>query len=180
MQLFYKIMIHYQRWQPDQPVEAPLRLYRCIVESAWIDYNQHMTEASYLTAFGDASDALFRYIGIDEAYRTAGHSYYTVETHINYYQECKSGAPLTFTTQILDADAKRLHLFHSMFHSTTGDLLCTTEQMLVHVDSQAAKAAPALPHVQEAIEAILAVHQTLPIPKEVGRQMKIVKRTVSG
>jgi carnitine 3-dehydrogenase len=166
----------YRRWQPSDPIEAPLRLYHCTVDPAWIDYNQHMTEASYLTAFGDASDALFRYLGIDEAYRAAGHSYYTVETHLNYYRECKSGDELHFTTQLLDADAKRLHLFHQMFHGATEELVCTTEQMLVHVATEVGRAAPALPPVQAALEAILAVHRTLPAPKEVGRQMKIIRQ----
>lgn len=166
----------HRRWQPGEIVEAPLRLYHCTVDPAWIDYNQHMTEASYLTAFGDASDALFRFMGIDEAYRAAGHSYYTVETHLNYYRECKSGDSLHFTTQLLDADAKRLHLFHHMFHAATGELVCTTEQMLVHVATAVGRSAPVLPPVQAALEAILAAHRSLPIPQEVGRQMKIVRK----
>lgn len=166
----------YRRWQPGAPIEAPLRLYHCTVDPAWIDYNQHMTEASYLTAFGDASDALFRYVGIDEAYRAGGHSYYTVETHLNYYRECKSGDTLHFTTQLLDADAKRLHLFHSMFQGRTGALVCTTEQMLLHVATALGRSAPALPPVQTALDAILASHRALPTPQAVGRQMRISRQ----
>jgi carnitine 3-dehydrogenase len=166
-----------RRWQAADVVEAPLRLYRCDVDASWIDYNGHMTESSYLAAFGDASDALFRYIGIDEAYRASGNSYYTVETHINYYLECGSGDTLGFTTQVLDFDAKRLHFFHTMTNGATGELICTTEQMLVHVDTMAGRAAAAKPHVLEALTAVLAAHQQLPIPKEAGRQMRI-KRVI--
>jgi carnitine 3-dehydrogenase len=158
-------------------VEAPLRLYRCDVDASWIDYNGHMTESSYLAAFGDASDALFRYIGIDEAYRASGNSYYTVETHINYYLECGSGDTLGFTTQVLDFDAKRLYFFHTMTNGATGELICTTEQMLVHVDTAVGRAAAAKPHVLEALTSVLAAHKQLPIPKEVGRQMRI-KRVI--
>ncbi|MCB8942295.1 MAG: thioesterase family protein [Ardenticatenaceae bacterium] len=165
-----------RRWQAGEVVEAPLRLYRCDVDAGWIDYNGHMTESSYLAAFGDASDALFRYIGIDEAYRAAGNSYYTVETHINYYLECGSGDTLLFTTQVLAFDAKRLHFFHEMVNEATGELVCTTEQMLVHVDMVAARAAAAQPHVLEALTAVHAAHQQLPIPKQVGRQMKIIRK----
>ena len=164
------------RWKPGELVDAPLRLYRCDVDANWIDYNGHMTESSYLAAFGDASDVLFRYIGIDEAYRASGNSYYTVETHINYYLECGSGDILAFTTQVLDFDARRLHFFHTMTNSVTGELVCTTEQMLVHVDTVAARAAAAKPHVLEALTAVLAAHKQLPIPKEVGRQMSLVKK----
>ncbi len=163
-------------WQPGQLVDAPLRLYHCDVDANWIDYNGHMTESSYLAAVGDASDALFRYIGIDEAYRASGNSYYTVETHINYYLECGSGDTLAFATQVLDFDARRLHIFHTMTNRATGELVCTTEQMLVHVDTVAGRAAAAKPHVLEALTAVLAAHKQMPIPKEAGRQMRIVKK----
>jgi carnitine 3-dehydrogenase len=168
-----------RRWAPDAQIEAPLRLYQCAVQLAWIDYNGHMTESSYLWAFGEASDALFRYVGIDEAYRAAGHSFYTVETHLNYYREVRQGEPLQFTTQLLGLDEKRLHLFHTMLHGVSGELLCTTEQMLVHVDMRAAAAASIRPAVHAALRAILAAHRTLPIPKQVGRQMRIKQKEES-
>jgi acyl-CoA thioesterase FadM len=162
-----------QRWTPGAVVAAPLRLYTGAVADAWIDYNGHMTEAAYLTAFGEASDALFRYVGIDDAYRAAGHSFYTVETHINYYREAAAAEPLAIATQVLDLDEKRLHFFHTMTHGATGVLLATTEQMLVHVDMRASAAAPIPPAVFAALQAILAAHLALPRPKQMGRQMAI-------
>jgi carnitine 3-dehydrogenase len=166
-----------KRWSEAITVEAPLELFNCLVSPTWIDYNGHMTEASYLSAFGEASDQLFRYIGIDESYRKAGqgHSFYTVESHINYYQEIGSGEPLHFSTQILGLDEKRLHIFHSMHHATTKALLATTEQMLLHVDMQAAKASTILPEVFIALEAIWQVHKTMPLPEQVGRKMGFKK-----
>lgn len=169
-------VINRTRWAPAAEIDRPLKLYQCAVDPDWIDYNGHMTEASYLTAFGNASDELFRYIGIEEAYRAAGHSFYTVETHLNYYKEAVQGEPLHITTQLLGLDEKRLHLFHTMTHGLTGALLATTEQMLVHVDMRAAAASPILPEVVTALKAILAAHQLMPIPQQVGRQMAIKKK----
>lgn len=160
-------------WTPGAEIERPLRLYRCAVDPDWIDYNGHMTESRYLYAFGEASDALFRYVGIDEAYRAAGRSFYTVETHINYYREVGAGEPLAFTTQLLGLDEKRLHLFHTMLHGRDGQLLAATEQMLVHVDMRAKTAAPIPPDVYAALSAIVAAHRSLPVPPQVGRQMAI-------
>jgi carnitine 3-dehydrogenase len=164
------------RWTKGAEIGKPLELYHCNVDSNWIDYNHHMTDASYLTAFGDASDALFRYIGIDEAYRESGNSFYTVESHINYYKEVRSGEPLTFKTQLLGLDQKRMHLFHSMYHANTGDLLATTEQMLVHVDTKAGKACAIKPEVYEVLSAIMEVHKDIDVPEQVGRQMKVKTR----
>jgi len=167
----------HRRWSPEDEIGRPLELYDGAVDPGWIDYNGHMTESSYLAAFGDASDALFRYAGIDEAYRAAGHSFYTVETHLNYYREVGSGEPLHFTTQVLGLDEKRLHLFHTLSHGLTRELLATTEQMLVHVDTRLASAAPIQPGPAAALQAVWAAHQAMPIPGQVGRQMAIRRKT---
>ncbi|MFM8776544.1 MAG: thioesterase family protein, partial [Actinomycetota bacterium] len=103
--------------KPGESVPAPLNFYHCSVVSEWVDYNNHMTEAAYLTAFGWASDVLFQYIGINDDYRAAGNSYYTVETHIVYEREADFGDELRITTQVLDFDAKRLHFNHEMFNA---------------------------------------------------------------
>ncbi len=160
-------------WTPESEIDKPLKLYACPVDSNWIDYNGHMTEASYLTAFGDASDALFRYIGINEDYRAAGYSFYTVESHINYYREVGGAEPLHFSTQLLGLDEKRLHFFHSMYHAVSNDLLATTEQMLLHVDMKASAVCPIKTEVYQALKAIMSAHQDMSIPKQVGRQMGI-------
>ena len=149
------------RWQPGDTVVAPLDFYRGEVLPAWVDYNHHMTEAAYLTAFGWASDALFTYIGDDDQYRTDGHSFYTVETHIAYLREAAERAPLRITTRVLGVDRKRLLIYHEMFHGTDDTLLATTEQMLVHVDMNAGRSVAILPDVRTALDAICTAHSTL-------------------
>lgn len=167
------------RWKKGDAVDAPLSLYHCEVQADWVDYNGHMGESFYLYAFGWASDALFRYAGIDEAYRAAGHSFYTVESHINYYREASLGEPLRFTTQLLDLDEKRLHFMHAMYRGDSNELLSTTEQMLLHVDMGAGAAAPMAGGVHAALDAILAAHRKLPQPEQVGRRMAIKTKSTA-
>src|SRR6202041_528472 len=62
----------------DEPGK-PLRLLETVVRTEWVDYNRHLSDFRYGQIFGDALDVLFRSIGIDEAYRSAGRAYYTVE-----------------------------------------------------------------------------------------------------
>jgi len=149
------------RWEEGDVVAAPLDFYRGRVLPAWVDYNRHMTEAAYLTAFGWASDALFSYIGDDDAYRTAGHSFYTVETYIAYLREAAEHSPLRITTRVLGVDRKRLHLYHEMFRGEEEALLATTEQMLIHVDTSAGRSVAILPEVRAALDAIAIAHSTL-------------------
>ena len=164
-------------WTKGDVVAAPLALYETVVEPDWVDYNGHMSEWAFLTAFGWASDKLFRYIGIDEDYRAAGHTFFTVETHLNYAQEASLGAPFRVTTRVLGVDAKRLHLFHAMYRvdegGVTGELLCTTEQMLLHGDTDAGSTAPMLDGPAAALAAIADAHADLPVPPQVGRVMRI-------
>ncbi len=123
-----------------------------------------MTESAFLLAAGWASDALFRYIGIDEDYRAGGHSFYTVETHIGFLGEAGVDQPLTFETTVLGVDAKRLHFVHVMTNADTSRRLATVEQMLVHVDTATGKSAPILPDVRTALDAIAATHAGADVP----------------
>ena len=166
----------YKKFSLNDDLTKPLSLYKSEVHSDWIDYNGHMSESFYLYAFGDASDALFRYIGINEDYRSKGKSFYTVETHINYYSEVSKGEPLSFSTQILGLDQKRLHFFHQMLHSISGELLATTEQMLIHVDMNKSKACAIEPEVAEILEKIWEYHQQISFPKQKGRVMSVTKK----
>lgn len=157
-------------------IDAPLALYETAVRPEWIDYNGHLTESGYLLVFGDSSDALFRFVGIDEAYRAAGHSLYTVETHLHNLREVAEGEPLRLTLQLLDADGKRLHLFHAMHHGRTGELLATAEQLLLHVDMTAGRVAPLPPVLAARLAAIREAHAHLPVPDRVGRPISMRRR----
>ncbi len=121
-----------RHWDRNAPIAAPLCLIEPPVRHEWVDYNGHMSESCFLLVFGDNSDAFFRYIGIDEVYRAAGQSFYTVQTHLHYLREVAEGEPLRLTLQLLDLDEKRMHIFHAMHHGRSADLLATGEQMLLH------------------------------------------------
>ncbi len=155
------------------PADAPLRLHQSLVLPQWVDYNGHMTESCYLLVFGDNADAFFRFLGVDDAYRDAGHSLYTVETHLHHRREVGEGEPLALSLQLLDHDHKRLHIFHEMRHGRTGDLVATAEQMLVHVDMLRGRSTELPTHLVERLDLIRASHVRLPRPDVVGRPMAI-------
>jgi len=157
----------------DDDLSPPLRLHSARVLSEWVDYNGHAHESRYLQVFGDATDALLRYLGIDAAYLAAGGSYYTVETHLSHLREASAGDGLDVTTQVLGFDEKRLHLFHELYRSGDGDLLATAEQMLLHVDTSAGRAQPARPEIVARLAKLAAAHAGLPKPERAGRAIGI-------
>jgi len=154
-----------------QPAErgTPLRLLDVVVRTEWVDYNRHLSDFRYGQIFGDALDVLFRSVGIDEDYRAAGRAYYTVENHIKHLGEAKAGEPLYVTAQVLAVDDKRLHLFQRLHRGRDDKLIATAEQMYLHVDTKAAKAASADPKIRAKLESIRSDHAGLPRPPEAGR-----------
>ena len=164
---------------PGEPIAAPLHLINPTVPREWVDYNGHMSESCYLLAFGDQSDAFFRLIGIDEAYRSGGHSLFTVQTMIFNLAEAHLGDRLNLSLQLIDADEKRLHIFHAMHNAETGELLATGEQMLVHVDMAAGRSTPMPAELNARVQAVLAAHADLPRPAQAGRNIAI-KRNHQG
>ncbi len=163
-------------WDPAAPIAAPLCLLQATVSPQWVDYNGHMSESCYLLVFGDNSDAFFRFIGIDEAYRASGHSLYTVQTHLHNLREVSEGEPIRLTLQLLDCDDKRLHIFHAMFHGASGELLATGEQMLVHVDMAAGRSVAMPPDMLAKVQAIRAAHAGLPKPAQAGQPIGIRRK----
>jgi carnitine 3-dehydrogenase len=101
-----------------------------------------------------------------------------VETHIHNIKEASEGDPLKLTLQVLDVDAKRVHIFHSMFHAGTGELLATGEQMLLHVDMNAGRAAPMPNWLHAHVQAIHTAHSALPRPSQAGAAIGIRRKTV--
>lgn len=163
--------VPFKGWDWSKPIPTPLDFHKTPVLEDWVDYNDHMTESAFLLVFGDSSDAFFRYIGIDEAYRAAGHSIFTIETRIHNFREAHLGDPLALTFRILDHDAKRLHVLHEMHNATSGDLLARGEQMLMHVDLKAGRSASFPQDLLQRIEAIAKAHAVLPVPDTVGKPL---------
>ena len=120
----------------------PLRLLETSVRPEWVDYNGHMTDSRYLQVFGDATDALFRYAGVDEAYRRSGRALYTVETRVTHKAQARALEPLYVTTRVLEVDERCVRLAHSLHRRRDDTLVASAEQLYVHVSTEAGKAAP--------------------------------------
>ena len=152
---------------------SPLRLVDTVVRAEWIDYNRHMTDFRYGQLFGDAMDALYRHVGVDEAYRAGGRMYYSVESHVVHRGEAREGDALYVTTQLLAVDDKRLHVMHRLHRGRDDALIATGEQMHLHVNTTAAKASAVGPVVRARLDAILKDHARLPRPMEAGRSISL-------
>lgn len=160
-------------WTEDEPPPSPLRLYRTAVPAEWVDYNGHMSESAYLLAFGHSSDAFFRFIGIDEDYRSGGHSLFTVETHIHNVAQARQGDEVVFDLAVLDLDSRRVHILHTMRAAVTSAEIAVGEQLLVHVDTEAQASTPLPAELTRRLDALRRAHAALPRPAFLGRPIGI-------
>lgn len=132
------------------------------VQPEWIDYNDHLTESAYLKLFGDATDVVLARIGAGLDYVAAGHSYYTVETHLKHVGQTRLGESVEVRTRVLAADAKRLHLFHDMSSVAQQATIATAEHMLIHVDTKAGASVIAPDEVLSKAQALVERQALLP------------------
>jgi len=166
--------------RPKLGAAGPLRLVETHVRPEWVDYNSHMTDSRYLQVFGDATDALFRSVGVNDAYRKSGRAMYTVESHVTYAAEAKSLEDLYVTTQLIDVDEKRVHLFHVLCRGRDDATVATCEQIYIHVDSAAGKVTPMDTEVRAMLEPIRAAHAKLPPPRQKGRYVGMPRNEAAG
>jgi carnitine 3-dehydrogenase / betainyl-CoA thioesterase len=121
---------------------GPLRLLETRVRPEWIDYHGHMTDSRYLQVFGDATDVLLRYAGVDDAYRRSGRGLYTVESRVTHKAQARSQEPLYVMTRVLEVDDKRVRLQHALHRAGDDALVASAEQLYVHVSTAEGRAAP--------------------------------------
>lgn len=141
------------------------------VRNEWVDYNGHMNDAAYALVFSLAVEEVMDKLGITERFfNEEQYTIYTLETHILYLQEIMENEPFTITTQLIEHDEKRLHLFLVMYNESR-DRLATSEQMLLGIDQTKRRSAPFPEVIYENIVQFQKHSDKQPIPPEAGRSV---------
>jgi acyl-CoA thioester hydrolase len=160
------------RTEPEPVFAAPFVSSLMRVEPQWIDYNGHLNVAYYNVLFDRAVDEVYELIGLGPDYlQRHKHSTMVAEAHVRYLRELHDGDPVRVTVQLLDYDAKRVHLFEQLLHATEGWVSATSENMTLHVDMAAKKVAPFPDSVMRALERMKTAHAVLPRPDGAGRRV---------
>lgn len=149
-----------------------LCLYKTIVPSDWIDYNNHMTEGYYGVAFADSSDAVLTYLGLQEYMLRTHNTFYTAENHIIFKRELKLDDPIHVETLLVGADRKKIHLFSTMYQSEEMYKAATLETILLHVNQVQGIVVPMPDEFWEGVAQLLKAQMHLPRPKQIGRSIK--------
>ncbi|QPM92357.1 carnitine 3-dehydrogenase [Pseudooceanicola algae] len=133
---------------------------RRAVPVTWTDYNGHMNEAAYLDLGSWATDGLMRLVGAGPDYIASGKSFFTVDSRIRYLDEVQRGEMLTVTTQVMQAEGKKMRLFHRILRDDA--LVATIETLLLHTDLQTRRSCPPEANVAEALMDLAKAHSGRP------------------
>ena len=162
---------------PELITRAPLDTHRSTVIPEWVDWNGHMNVAFYVAAFDQASGAFMRNIGLGRRYVDGKLGMtFVLETHVTYDRELREGAPMRFTTQLLGRDAKKVHLFHEMYHAEQDYLAATNETIIMNIDYQTRRSGPWPLPVAERLDTLWETHKDLAKPAKAGRVMGLAKK----
>lgn len=154
---------------PDPSAPKPPVTLDRVVPEAWSDYNGHMNEAFYLTAFSEATDQLLDWAGMDADCIAQGYSIFTVETHIRNLAEVNIGDRIVVTTRVIAGGDKKFHVWQEL--RVDGQLCATSEQLLLHMDLNTRRSAPPRADVAAWLGAAAAAHGGLPMPEGLGRSV---------
>ena len=162
---------HEARTKPALPTDMtkPLRTLDRVIPIDWTDYNGHMNESRYGQVFSDAGDVVMAMIGADADYIASGLSYFTVENLIQFRNETHPGEKIVVFTQVLQAEGKKLRMYHEMSRAnedgTPGDLLCTCNQLLVHVSLETRRSCEPGGEMADKMKALHEAQTKLPKPE---------------
>ncbi len=146
-----------------------LCLYTANVLPEWLDVNDHMNVAYYALVFDQAAEAFMAHLGVDNDYiATQQASWVALESHTSFGRELRLGDKLRVTAQVLDADAKRIHLFQTLYHATEGFQAASNELMIMHLDLRQRRPSPFPEPVADRLQSLTADHRELPRPPEQG------------
>ncbi len=130
--------------------------------------------AYYNVLFDRAVDEVYELLGLGPAYLDRyKHSTMVVEAHVRYLRELKLDDSVRVAVQLLDYDAKRIHLFEELRHATGNWVSATSESMTLSVDMTSKKVAPFHDSVLRALERMKKAHAVLPWPDGAGRSVKM-------
>ena len=158
-------------------VSELIDLHRESVSPDWVDYNGHMNVAYYMLVFDHATDVVLENIGLNQNHReVTGNSVFVAEAHLTYEREAMENDELRVTTQLLDTDEKRIHMFHRMYLIGNEVVIATNELMILSVNLTNRRVTPFAQSIKSKLHPIALAHTSLPFPEKAGRIIKIPHR----
>jgi len=119
-----------------------------------------------------ATDAVMDWLDLGCTYREqTGGSIFVVEAHLTYDRELSVGDEVCVETLAMECGAKKMRLFHRLLHAGSREQAATNEVLILHVNLNTRRVVPWPADAMERIRRLVAEHQNVARPPEVGRHV---------
>ena len=152
-----------------------------VVKPEWIDANGHMNVIYYMECFYFSSEIFFDYIGVKFGVRDSGNesapesrsSLMTLASNIDYRGELLLAERLRTTTQLLDRDHNKVHLYFETWNAEKNTLSAVAEILFLYVDLEIRKGSNFQSFTMDRLAEVEHAHRVLGVPVYVGRRIGI-------
>jgi len=116
-------------------VYRPIETYRGVVYPWSIDHVGHMNVASYTARFDEATWQFLGALGLTPEFMKANNrSAVAADQRTQYKREVLAGSLLHITSELRELGRKSIRFTHTMYDSSTGQVVATTELVGVYFD----------------------------------------------
>ncbi|MDK9877605.1 MAG: thioesterase family protein [Staphylococcus equorum] len=151
-------------------------IYRNTVQPSWIDRNNHMHDAQYYSIFSDAVVGFFESADLSISYRPNQEvTIFSMEAHISFLKELLLDDSFYIKVRIYDYDAKRVHLFLTMYNQQD-ERNATYEVIMMGVSNQTRRSMNFPQPVYDKIKAYFDSQQSFEVPKQLGHVISIPRK----
>ena len=151
-------------------------IYKNTVQPSWIDNNNHMHDAQYYSIFSDVVVGFFESVDLYVSYRqTHEITIFSLEAHISFLKELVLEDDFYVKVHIYDYDAKRVHLFLTMYNDND-ERIATYEVIMIGV-SKVTRRSMAFPQpIIEKIQAAFNMQKPFNAPSQLGHVIGIPRK----
>lgn len=156
----------------EQVLALPVSSHQ-IAPSEWEDLNGHVNVTAYYSFHMSAtSDGLGRMGWSKEYVEGTGHSLFSVEQHLRFYDEALVGHEVSTHLRLVDRNERFIHGVSVLVNRTTGRVANTVQFVEAHVDLSTRRPAPFPPEMANPLDRLLAEHRaldwTVPLNQDMG------------
>ena len=151
-------------------------IYRNTVQPSWIDHNNHMHDAQYYAVFSDSVVAFFEAMDFSVSRRKDQNiTIFSLEAHITFLKELLLDESFYVQPHIYDYDAKRVHLFLSMYNALD-EPIATYEIIMMAVNYQTRKSTIFPEDILTTIQQQYETQAAFTPPKQLGHVIQIPRK----
>ena len=151
-------------------------IYKNTVQPSWIDNNNHMHDAQYYSIFSDVVVGFFESVDLYVSYRqTHEITIFSLEAHISFLKELVLDDAFYVKVHIYDYDAKRVHLFLSMYNALD-EPIATYEIIMMAVNYQTRKSTIFPEDILTTIQQQYETQAAFTPPKQLGHVIQIPRK----